>query len=498
MLVFVVVYLISIYIFAPTAHSLSGKWHIFIKGKSELIDVPFELEVKHPETLILTKKLKGQWGDTLVLPEINGGGFEVYLNGKKIYQAGDMKNGAANIWNEVHVVPLSFYSSSKENTLKIKLFAFYNTGISIAPYVGWYSQIEGKILLTKFLKSKITLIIMGMAIAIGLVMISLVFIDDRNRKKYFAIGMSAFFMAVYLNSLQSWNVGNVLTYIILRKIFIISLYFSVFLFFDGMEINLFNKLKLSKPFFVATTLVSLYVFAQPTPFQFKRSLFVGAFLLVIMILIITAEVYLRKKYELIYPASLAVEIAIYVIILMLRGKPNAFLVSYATLALIAGLGVTLVKDYNRTYFNMLVSHKTALMDPLTRVFNRNVLRNLRLSSQDVAVMIDMNGFKRVNDRYGHEKGDEILRMFCKKSEKNLRNGDFVVRYGGDEFLLILGNCTKKDAVSIVERIRKSFEEEALPYGVTFAYGVERIEKGLDWAIKKADAKMYAMKESMKK
>ncbi len=207
---------------------------------------------------------------------------------------------------------------------------------------------------------------------------------------------------------------------------------------------------------------------------------------------------MRKNYELVYPVSLSFEIAIYVVTLALRGKSNAFLVPYAALALIAGLGITLVKDYDRTYSNMLVSHKAALTDPLTGVFNRNVLKNLRLSSQDVAVMIDMDKFKKVNDKYGHEKGDDILKLLCKESEENLRSGDFVVRYGGDEFLLVLENCTKKDAVFIVERIRKSFEEEALPCNVTFSYGVERVEKGLDWALKKADAKMYAMKESMKK
>lgn len=497
-LVFVVIYFISVYIFLPTAHSLAGRWQVSIEGKNEFTDVPFELKVKHPRMLVLTTKLKGQWGDTLVLPEVNGGGFEVYLNGKKIYQAGNMKNGAANIWSEMYSIPLSPYLLPRENTLKIKIFALYNAGISITPYVGWYSQIERKILLTEFFKSKIILIIMGMAIALGLVLISLAFMDDRNRKRYFVIGMSAFFMSVYLNDLQEWNVGSTLTYIILRKIFIISLYFSVFLFFDGMERNLFTELKASKPFLVATILVSLYVFAQPTAFQFKKSLIVGTLLSGIMMLIITIEVYLRKKYELVYPISLAVEIAIYVVVLALGGKPNAFLVPYAALSLIAGLGITLVKDYSRTYSNMLVSHKAALTDPLTSVFNRNVLQNLRLSSQDVAVMIDMDRFKKVNDKYGHEKGDDILKLLCKKSEENLRSGDFVVRYGGDEFLLVLGNCTKKDAVSIVERIRNSFEKEALPYGVTFSYGVERVEKGLDWALKKADAKMYAMKESMKK
>jgi diguanylate cyclase len=496
-IVFMTIYFIFTYIFSPSGHPLVGGWELSIEGKRKSVSVPFNINVKHPQIMIFTTKLQGEWGDTLVIPEVNGGGLEVYLNGKKIYQIGNMKNGAANIWNKVHVVSISPYLQPEENSLKIRLFALYNGGITEIPYVGWFNQIERKILFTKFFKSKINLIIMGMALTIGVILISLTFMDKRNRKRYFVIGMSSLFMTVYLNDLQYWSVQSGLTYIILRKLFVISLYMFVFLFFDGMERNLFHDLKLSKLFLVITLLVSLYVAVQPTVFQFRKSLMIGDFICMILLTLTAVEVYWRKNYELIYPVTLTLEIAIYMIVRILQGKSGAFLVPYAALSLISGLGITLVKDYSRTYSNMLISHKASLTDPLTGVFNRNVLKDLTLSSQDIAMMVDMDGFKKVNDKYGHEKGDEILKLFCEKSEENLRNGDFIVRYGGDEFLLILRNCSKKNAVLIGERIRKSFEEEVSKYGVTFSYGVERIEKSLDLAIKKADVKMYSMKESIK-
>ena len=497
LIVFVMIYLISIYIFSPEGQPLE-RWQLSFEGKKEFVSVPFELKTKHPKLLTFTTSFEGKAGDTLVFPQVEGGGFAVYLNGKEIYQTGSLKNGTANIWNSIFSIPLSGYLKNGKNVLKVKVFALYNGGFAAAPYIGWRSQIKRKILATKFLKSQITLIVMGMALALGLILTSLAFMDDRNRRRYFVIGMSAFFMSFYLIDLQYWNVSNISTYLLLRKFFLISLYMSVFLFFDGMERSLFANLKFSKPFLGVSLATSICVFLQPTPFLFKESLIVGALFIVVLIAISTIEVYWRKRYEMIYPLSLSTEIAIYAIILTLKGRPNAFLIPYVTMALTAGLGITLVKDYGRTYSNMLISHKASLTDPLTGVFNRNVLKDLRLSSQDVIAMIDMDGFKNLNDKYGHDKGDKMLKLFCKKSEENLRSGDFVIRYGGDEFLIILRDCTKKDAVSILERVKKSFEKETADYGVTFSYGVEKVENDIEKALKKADSKMYSMKENIKK
>ena len=497
LIVFVMIYLISIYIFSPEGQPLE-RWQLSFEGKKEFVSVPFEIKTKHPKLLTFTTSFEGKAGDTLVFPQVDGGGFAVYLNGKEIYQTGNLKNGTASIWNSIFSIPLSGYLKNGKNVLKVKVFALYNGGFAAAPYIGWRSQIERKILATKFLKSQITLVVMGMALALGLILFSLAFMDDRNRRRYFVIGMSAFFMSFYLIDLQYWNAGSILTYLLFRKFFLISLYMSVFLFFDGMERNLFTNLKLSKPFLAVMIGVSVCVFIQPTPSLFKEVLGVGSLFTVVLITISAIEVYWRKRYEMIYPLSLSMEIAIYAVILTLKGRPNAFLIPYVVMTLISGLGITLVKDYGRTYSNMLISHKASLTDPLTGAFNRNVLKDLRLSSQDVIAMIDMDAFKKLNDTYGHEKGDETLKLFCKKSEENLRSGDFVIRYGGDEFLMILRDCTRRDAVSIVERVKKSFEKEALKYGVTFSYGVERVEKSLEWALLRADSKMYSMKENLKK
>ncbi len=171
LIVFIMVYFISIYIFSPNGQLLE-RWQLSFKGKKEFIRVPFELKTKHPKLLTFTTNFEGKVGDTLVFPQVEGGGFAVYLNGKEIYQTGNLKNGTANIWNSIFSIPLSGYLKNGENVLKVKVFALYNGGFTVAPYIGWRSQIEGKILATRFLKSQITLIVMGMALALGLILTS--------------------------------------------------------------------------------------------------------------------------------------------------------------------------------------------------------------------------------------------------------------------------------------------------------------------------------------
>jgi diguanylate cyclase (GGDEF)-like protein len=117
------------------------------------------------------------------------------------------------------------------------------------------------------------------------------------------------------------------------------------------------------------------------------------------------------------------------------------------------------------YSNML-SHKAyemALIDPLTKVYNRNMLETLneyRKSHPDCIsfAMIDIDDFKVINDTFGHQKGDKILRMLGDLIKKSIRNDDICIRYGGEEFLLAFKNTDNETALKILERIKSSFCE----------------------------------------
>jgi len=116
-------------------------------------------------------------------------------------------------------------------------------------------------------------------------------------------------------------------------------------------------------------------------------------------------------------------------------------------------------------------------------------------------MADLDYFKKINDTFGHLAGDEALKHFVKIIKRNLRKSDYVFRIGGEEFLILLPNTELKDAVEIVERIRKNLEENLLHYDgkeikLTASFGLVEVDKNkyINEIIKEADEKLYKAKE----
>lgn len=94
-----------------------------------------------------------------------------------------------------------------------------------------------------------------------------------------------------------------------------------------------------------------------------------------------------------------------------------------------------------------------LYDALVREYNRCERFNLKLS----LIMLDVDYFKEINDTYGHQRGDTVLREIGRVLQSILRGYDFAVRYGGDEFMIVLSQNTVIGAHIVAERIRKVIE-----------------------------------------
>jgi diguanylate cyclase (GGDEF)-like protein len=98
-----------------------------------------------------------------------------------------------------------------------------------------------------------------------------------------------------------------------------------------------------------------------------------------------------------------------------------------------------------------------LYEALVREYNRCERFNLKLS----LIMLDVDYFKEINDTYGHQRGDTVLREIGRVLQSILRGYDFAVRYGGDEFMIVLSQNTVIGAHIVAERIRKVIEESPL-------------------------------------
>jgi diguanylate cyclase (GGDEF)-like protein len=87
------------------------------------------------------------------------------------------------------------------------------------------------------------------------------------------------------------------------------------------------------------------------------------------------------------------------------------------------------------------------------------------------LMVDADHFKAINDRHGHKKGDECLRIIAAALEASVRAGDTVSRYGGEEFAVILPGLAASDAFKVAERMRSTVESSGAAFGLTISIGI---------------------------
>ncbi|MEE2024632.1 MULTISPECIES: diguanylate cyclase domain-containing protein [Alkalimonas] len=126
----------------------------------------------------------------------------------------------------------------------------------------------------------------------------------------------------------------------------------------------------------------------------------------------------------------------------------------------------------------------------------------RSKQELIVVMLDLDHFKRVNDQYGHLVGDQVISSLANLLQQKLRKTDVIGRYGGEEFLLALPDCSLQKAKSIIDGIRQSFQ--AIPFSgqeqsfqCTFSAGLARVDtsQSTDENIDRADQALYQAKHN---
>jgi len=118
------------------------------------------------------------------------------------------------------------------------------------------------------------------------------------------------------------------------------------------------------------------------------------------------------------------------------------------------------------------------------------------------LIVDIDHFKRVNDTYGHDAGDEVLKAFSHRLRAVIRSGDLLCRLGGEEFVMVMPGANAKDAIGIAERARLVVEQEPFALGgsnrsiaVTASIGLAERGPDQDWRelYHSADQALYRAK-----
>ncbi|MBY0573592.1 MAG: diguanylate cyclase [Undibacterium sp.] len=193
---------------------------------------------------------------------------------------------------------------------------------------------------------------------------------------------------------------------------------------------------------------------------------------------------------------------------------NRLLLLNGLLGLVITLAVlALVLLAIRRYQNRI--EKSAATDPLTKLLNRKafdfIFQQAKLDSERsrqtlCVALMDVDYFKKINDKHGHLVGDHVLREIALISKRSLRESDVICRWGGEEFLLLLKNCTLEKATSIAENLRATIAANDFSrttdltkgkLALTVSMGVAecKLQDTEDSVFERADVALYQAKDS---
>ena len=178
---------------------------------------------------------------------------------------------------------------------------------------------------------------------------------------------------------------------------------------------------------------------------------------------------------------------------------------------VASSFVAVIRDVTDEHWRTQRLMDEALKDPLTQLYNRRGLEQRMEAlmhrpggapSLQTWVMLDIDFFKLVNDTYGHDGGDAVLRSVAAALQSTAREGDILARIGGEEFVLLLPDAKADAAVQLAERLRASVAALVVEIGgrevrVTVSLGVAEQPPGESWvaSLERADSALYRAKQT---
>jgi diguanylate cyclase (GGDEF)-like protein len=419
--------------------------------------------------LFLPENMKDSARKVLVFPQISGSSLEVFIDGEKLGSRGDPAAGQSSIWNSIHQFCLPEGLSAGLHYLEARIQGTYEAGIVTIPYVVDADSNSLRLFLLDFFTNYSIWLSIGCILIVSLIVLSMGFFNEKSRTANLLLGLAGLAVSVFLTDFV-YIERLPMSLVAFKKLVVALRHFSVACFTIAYLRLLGKGLSLAAKAFVALQLACfVLVIVYPGDIVAIKRLYSITFLGFIPSLLYLLYKVIRHTAEtgdlsiLLFGILVVFLSAGRDIVVMVILRPEGFILisHYGFIVLALSSCAFVVNDSLRQYKNLAFERDRAaafreesLRDELTGCYNRKLLPFVtdNLAKPYSLLVFDIDDFKRINDRFGHETGDAVLKELVHMAGRNIRSHDYIVRTGGDEFLIILRSCPLKIACSLAERL----------------------------------------------
>lgn len=469
------------------------QWSMMHEGQTVERTIPVNIGIPRSGLYVFTAVLQDPLRDTLVIPRVNGYAMRVTLNDSEVGSVGDFKNPTANIWNHSHLFRIPRDLVKEMNTLTIELYGLHDVGLPFAPFFEDYRIAAHLVDMQNLYTDGSASLIIGATITLVILLSLLASASTVWRRTflYFA-GANLFFMFYNFDYTYRLFSGSTGFYLWMQKGIVISIYLATLFLILGMQ-QLAGKKRLPLPFLILFA-ISFLLFLFARDFVMLRSVYN-----ILNLLLLSSFVYMlcldlgNVKGHLYFADLLLTMTVIHTIMITVLRVQSVFMLQIGVFAMIVGQSLTLVMHLAKLEREKDKLTLQVMLDPLTGVKNRMWMQHLTLTEEDCILFLDVNSFKQINDTLGHVKGDEILVRVATVLTNHTRTKDEVIRYGGDEFIVVFRDTDEVSARRRTAQIASVLAHGAEP--VSLSWGIVRHTGDLADDISTADLRMYEMKRN---
>ena len=455
----------------------------------------------------------------LVLPYTNANAIQARLNGTNLGTIGDMQRGRTSRWNTPHMFAIPEGTLEHSNQLTLRLYGLYEAGISAPPYIAEREAAAGHYLLLSHFNLYIIAYAFGSILLLALLfLLTSRSIDQGNRERVY-LALALIGLALYLTDyLYLPTIG--VPYHVYKRIALIGLYLSITLSIPGLYGYTHRPLDL--PAYIAMSIpgISAVLIALLPQNTFEvRAIYTYANFSFLPAIAVLHHALLprlrrdRRAFWILMGLTVLSILALRDVLVVLLGSTMPILTHYGIIFLEIAFSFALIGEMLE-YYRRMVSlkqwadtvYQESMRDPLTGALNRKILDSLkRVDPESFSlIMLDLDDFKRINDCWGHATGDTVLKVIVETLVMNIRKTDYVVRLGGDEFMVILFSCDLATAEKTAGTLHNRITERCISHAggelrMDCSMGVGEVESAreLDSRMEEIDRLLYFAKRTGK-